>query len=98
MPCRADAAALTSLSKALSGKLAAGEAPQDILAALWAFAHLNHKPDATLLNKAAAAIKGAVAELSAEQQVYAAWSFALLGQVGLHGLLDTDGMIKGVLY
>lgn len=35
-----------------------------------------------MLSKAAAAVKAATAELSNEQKIYAAWSFALLGQVG----------------
>lgn len=34
------------------------------------------------MSKAAAAVKAATAELSNEQKIYAAWSFALLGQVG----------------
>ncbi len=35
------------------------DAPQDLLAAVWGFAQLDHKADAGLLSKAAAAIKGA---------------------------------------
>jgi hypothetical protein len=63
----------------LAGKLTGSEAPQDLLAALWGFAQLNHKPDGGLLSKASAAIKGVVGELSPEQQICAAWSLALLG-------------------
>lgn len=77
--CRADGAALGQLSNALTGKVSPSDAPQDLLAALWGFAHLNHKPHAGFTTKAAAAIKGAVGQLSAEQQVHAAWSLALLG-------------------
>jgi hypothetical protein len=69
------------MSKALGAKLSAGDAPQDLLAGLWGLAHLGAKADGGLLSKAAGVIKGAVAELSTEQQIYAAWSFALLGQV-----------------
>jgi hypothetical protein len=94
-PCarRADGATLSQLSKALSGKLSGGEAPQDLLAALWGFAHLNHKPDAGLISKAAAAIKGAVGELTPEQQICAAWSLALLGG----GDKDVFGALFGAL-
>jgi hypothetical protein len=80
-PCRADASVLSAMSKALGAKLSAGDAPQDLLAGLWGLAHLGAKADGGMLSKAAGVIKGAVAELSTEQQVYAAWSFALLGQV-----------------
>jgi hypothetical protein len=66
---RADGATLGQLSKALSGKLAPTDAPQDLVAAVWGFAQLNHKPDAGLLSKAAAGIKGAAGQLTAEQQV-----------------------------
>lgn len=76
---RADSGTLGQLSKALAGKLSGSEAPQDLLAAVWGFVQLNHKPDAALLSKASVAIKGAVAELSPEQQICAAWSLALLG-------------------
>lgn len=78
---RNDSAALGALSKALAGKLGSGEAVQDVLAAVWGFAHLHVKPDAGLLNKAAGVIKGGTSDLSNEQKIYAAWSFALLGQV-----------------
>lgn len=88
LSCRADAAALGSLSRALGSKLLPADAPQDVLAGVWALAQLNAKPDSALLSKAAAGIKGAVAELSIEQQICAAWSFALLGQVG--GALDLN--------
>jgi hypothetical protein len=81
LPCRADASVLSAMSKALGSKLSAGDAPQDLLAGLWGLAQLGAKADGGLLSKAAGAIKGAVAELSTEQQIYAAWSFALLGQV-----------------
>jgi hypothetical protein len=66
---RADGATLGQLSKALGGKAAPSDAPQDLLAAVWGFAQLNHKPDAGLLTKASAAIKGAAGQLTAEQQV-----------------------------
>jgi hypothetical protein len=69
------------MSKALGAKLSPGDAPQDLLAGLWGLAQLGAKADGGLLSKAAGVIKGAVAELSTEQQIYAAWSFALLGQV-----------------
>lgn len=76
---RADNATLSQLSKALAGKVGPGDAPQDVVAALTGFAQLNHKPDAGLMSKASAGIKGAVGELTPEQQVHAAWSLALLG-------------------
>jgi hypothetical protein len=70
------------MSKALGSKLSAADSPQDLLAGLWGLAQLGAKADAGLLSKAAGTIKAAVGELSTEQQIYAAWSFALLGQVG----------------
>lgn len=81
MHSRADAATLGSLSKALTSKLGSGEAPQDLLAALWGFATLDAKPDAALLTKAAAVLRSAVGTLNSEQQINAAWAMALLGQV-----------------
>jgi hypothetical protein len=66
---RADGATLGQLSKTLAGKLGPNDAPQDLLAAVWGFAQLNHKPDAGLLSKAAAGIKGAAGQMTAEQQV-----------------------------
>uniref|UniRef100_A0A383WKK8 RAP domain-containing protein n=1 Tax=Tetradesmus obliquus TaxID=3088 RepID=A0A383WKK8_TETOB len=77
---RADASVLPAMSKALGAKLSPGDAPQDLLAGLWGLAQLGAKADAGMLSKAAGVIKAAVGELSTEQQVYAAWSFALLGQ------------------
>lgn len=76
---------LPAMSKALGAKLSPGDAPQDLLAGLWGLAQLGAKADAGMLSKAAGVIKAAVGELSTEQQVYAAWSFALLGQVGVVG-------------
>lgn len=73
------------MSKALGAKLSPADAPQDLLAGLWGLAQLGAKADAGMLSKAAGVIKAAVGELSTEQQVYAAWSFALLGQVGVLG-------------
>jgi uncharacterized protein YihD (DUF1040 family) len=90
---RADGSTLGQLSKALSGKVAPTDAPQDLLAAVWGFAQLNHKPDAGLLSKAAAGIKGAAGQMTAEQQIYAAWSLALLGG----GDKDTFGALFSAL-